>query len=146
MMITDGALIAPGLFQGLFNSVNEGAWDLVERDTPTGTEWAFASLNGKPAAGSVTMSNYKALNFSTWEASLGGMSTLAGNILNRAGVVYITAEDIYLNIEFTSWGGGGSALFAYPRSTTPPVPVPAALPLLLSGIGYTARRKQRACA
>jgi len=112
--LTSNVAFTRGNNAGLYNAVLE---TLYTSGSPADTLWAFAGLNGNPSTG-VTASNFAALTFTTWAASLGGQNNLQSNIVARAGVVHLITDDIYLNITFTSWAGGNvGGAFSYTRST-----------------------------
>jgi hypothetical protein len=103
--------------------------------TPCDTEWAFGpTQSGNP--GPITASNHASLSFTPFVAALG--SGVGDNALKFGpGVLHLISDDIYLNIQFTSWtpgrnGGGG---FRYIRSTPAqePVPEPASATLFALG-------------
>jgi len=150
--------LARNLTQPLYNSVLESSYTAL---SPLDTEWAFSLINGNPViafldAGSVYSGiGFSALTFADFTTALGGPGPAGGGsggiattILNRPGILHLITEDIYIDIEFTTWGiGPTTSIFAYNRTTNASsvgvVPVPAALPLLLSGIagiGFAARR------
>jgi hypothetical protein len=84
--------------------------------SPLDTEWAFG-----------TLTDYSTLSYQSLESMRNG--DLAALILNKAMVMHLINEDIYLSVEFTDWGQNFAGGFAYARSTpaqvTPPPP-PAA--------------------
>ena len=112
--ITDQVWLTRGNTQGLFNIRLSSMYSFNE---PLDTRWAFASLNGNPAT--VSAAEFAQLTFTNWASALGGMSLLATNILNRPGVLHLISDDIYIDIEFDTWGqrviGGGA--FSYERTT-----------------------------
>jgi PEP-CTERM motif len=127
----------------LFNIfVEEGPDDFT---SPLDTEWAFGPTQpGNP--GPITASNFANLVFDPFAPALG---RLVGNNILRfgPGVLHLISEDIYLDIRFTSWtsgevGGGG---FSYIRSTAGPAPVPepATMLLVTSGLGGVLYRRMR---
>lgn len=124
--------------EGIFNIAVENAFDrFTGQNAPADTEWAFASLAGNPAV--VSASDWALLNFDTWTISLGGGGSLAGNILNRPGVLHLISDDIYLDIQFTGWGQGhgGGGSFSYNRA-----PEPATVTMLgLGGLAFLRRKK-----
>ena len=66
------------------------------------------------------------IEFTTWTAAFG--NNTSANILNHNAVVHLVTDDVYLDLRFTSFQGGGSGGgFAYERSTA--VPEPAAVVL-----------------
>ena len=140
--LTPGVVLTRGDVQGLFNIALESAFG---NGSPADTRWAFADLNGNPA--DISALDFDSLVFDDWEDALGGRGALASNILDRIGVVHLITDDIYLEILFTDWGQGGGAggSFSYVRSDLSAIPLPAALPLLLSGLlGLGVFRRRRA--
>jgi hypothetical protein len=99
--ITTNVWLTRASSKGLFNAFLETNATSV---SPLGTEWAFGALT-----------NYASLAFSNWSGLLNGQSptTLVGQQM----VVHLTADDIYVGIEITVWGSGGSGGFAYQRTT-----------------------------
>ncbi len=91
--------------QGLFNIAQEDGYS-GQNGSPVDTEWA----TGRSA-------DWEALSFtnwSTWAGSLGGPTGTVG--VNA--VLHLISDDIYLDIRFLSYSGGGSAGgFAYIRAT-----------------------------
>jgi hypothetical protein len=115
--------------------------------SPLGTEWAF----GMPQfdnTGPITASNFANLEFADFVSALG--SNVGLNILEGPGVLHLIADDIYLDIRFTSWrrgdAGGG---FSYIRSTPgeTPIPEPSSAALVIAGAlawaGKVAARRTR---
>jgi hypothetical protein len=114
--------------------------------TPCDTEWAFGpTQSGNP--GPITATNYANLSFAPFVNALS--AAVGYNALRYGpGVLHLISDDIYLNIQFTSWTPGGSAGgFAYVRSTPSPEPVPepASATLFvvaaLAAVGSAARRR-----
>jgi hypothetical protein len=79
---------------GLYNIKQEGFYNLTTRLSPADTKWAFSGLNGNPT-GNFNAQNYQSLNFTNWQASLGGSGNLRTNIINRPGVVHLISDGIY---------------------------------------------------
>jgi hypothetical protein len=120
--------------QGIFNILDEGNFTI---GSPAGTRWATALNN---PLDTIAATNWAALDFTTWTAAYSG--NISGNILNHNAVVHLVADDVYLDLRFTSFQGGGSGGgFTYERST--PVPEPASLALALVGLMMPARRRAR---
>jgi len=111
--LTSGVSLTRGSFGGLYNTPAEsGATPGV---SPSDTKWAVGSL-----------ANYNTLSYGACPLEQGNHPP--GDV-NKTYVVHLVAEDIYLSITLTGWGGAGGAgdkSFAYTRSTaavvTPPTP------------------------
>jgi len=102
--ITPNIWLTRGTIQGIYNIKTETGY--THFLSPAGTEWA-----------SGTTSNYATLTYTNWEGwakSLGGPPQVPGH----NAVVHLVAEDIYIDLTFSSWPlhGGG---FSYARSTAP---------------------------
>lgn len=125
--ITDEVWLTRDPFQGgLFNATLESLWDFATFDSPKGTEWAVAGLNGNPAT--ISSSDHASLNFDTFTNAYGGTGVLAYNIVGARAVVHLVEDDIYLELEVTGWGQGnmgGGGSFSYLRSGPPAAPPPA---------------------
>jgi hypothetical protein len=126
--VTSNVAITRGGTQGLFNAVSEASY--TNFVSPADTEWAFSGLNGNPnfIMGEGAANN-GLLTFDDWKTALN--SQAGSNILNTPGVLHLVTDDIYIDIEFTSWGQGGpgGGEFTYARA----VPEPATLGLLALG-------------
>ena len=99
--ITDNVCLTRGNEGGLFNSVVEESWN---GSGPSDTEWSF---EGHCASGS---------GFGSFLASLGGQYYIGSNITNNPGCLHLITDDLYYNIDFSSWtccGNGGG--FSYTR-------------------------------
>ena len=72
------------------------------------TEWAFGAL-----------SNYASLTFATWQGF--AHRQISHHVVGKEIVLHLTVDDVYLSIEFSAWGSGGSGGFAYGRSTPAPL-------------------------
>ncbi len=70
--------------------------------SPKGTKWAIGDL-----------SELESLNFVSFRAAVEKPKKAVGKNL----VLHITAENVYLSVEFTSWSEGKKGGFAYKRST-----------------------------
>ena len=88
----------------IFNSVFE-TFD-SDTDGPKGTLWAIGTIAGG------------GLSWDTFKSTLGG--SVGSNILDSGYnpmVMHLTDEDLYVDVEFTSWTtGGNGGGFAYTRS------------------------------
>jgi hypothetical protein len=105
--------------QGIYNAYSESSYDV---SSPDDTEWAIGSVS--QGVGNLT--------FSTWSDTLD--DTVGNNILDSSYnpmVVHLITDDIYLDIEFTSWTSGGSGGgFSYTRSCAAAItPTPTATPV-----------------
>lgn len=127
--ITDNVAITRGNVQGLYNPIAESNWNGAG---PSGTLWLLGNTVQDVLDGTVDISD-----FTTWLDSHGS------NPLTQTGqdmVLYLTAEDIFIDVKFTSWGvgGGSGGSFSYDRAT----PTPGALGIFgLAGIAATRRRR-----
>jgi len=70
--------------------------------SPLGTEWAIGAV-----------SNISNLSFQTFRNAVGNPK----NVVGKGLVMHIIEEDIYLSVEFKSWGQSKNGGFSYERST-----------------------------
>jgi hypothetical protein len=133
--LTASVILSRNTSNGMINVASPADVAAFNAASPTGTTWATNIILAN-AGQNITATNYAALTFDTWTIAYNtpGMSgTLNANIISHDAVVHLVADDIYLNLHFTSFQGGGSGgAFTYVRST--PVPEPAAWHLLLTGV------------
>jgi hypothetical protein len=112
--LTDHVWITRGSTQGLINAAVETFYTRGGAN-PTDTEWAYGDL-----------SNYASLTYVTWEALYAHNSFL---MTTTPAVLHLISDDIYLSVQFNSWGQGffGGGAFSYTRSSpaTAPPPPPA---------------------
>lgn len=125
----------------LFNITAEGNvcpghdHDPVPFNSPEGTEWAVGSI-----------ADYASLTYTSFiDYGLHDIGGTGWANLSSPSVLHLIDEDIYIAIQFTSWGSGsaGGGSFAYTRATMSAVPVPAAAWFLGSGLvmlGWLRRR------
>jgi len=119
--LTANVALTRGNTQGMINILGEASFSGI---SPAGTEWATALNN---PGDTIAAANWAALDFTTWTAAYA--NNVSANILNHNAVAHLVADDVYLDLAFTSFQGGGSGGgFAYQRST--PVPEPATATLL----------------
>lgn len=105
--ITDSVWITRADKKGIFNIKKETAYDSA---SPSGTEWAYG-----------TTADTAALTFDTWVKTHGNNPS---SMINKDMVLHLIAEDIYIDLKFTSFtGGGAGGGFTYERSTEPKVSV-----------------------
>ena len=86
----------------IYNIVTENSAD--SGTSPVGTEWAQGTFN-----------DIGSLTFSSFRNACPGQKPK--NIVGIPMVLHIIQEDIYLEVEFTSWGQGKQGAFSYQRST-----------------------------
>jgi hypothetical protein len=130
--LSDTVWLTRGSDAGLFNIAQETEYQRFGDVSPAGTRWAFQGLNGNPESG-VSAEIFEDLVFSDWTSAL-GIQQVQQNILDRPGVVHLVDDDIYFDILFLEWTSPrGDTAVRYVR--TSPVPVPAAVWLMLSGLG-----------
>jgi hypothetical protein len=117
--LTPNVVLTRGTSMGMFNSAAEAAFNSVTNASPVDTEWA--TIINNPSA-TITATNFGTLSFTDWTHAYGGPgSSVQTNILKPA-VVHLISDNIYLNLQFTTFSSGG--VFSYVRST--PVPEPSA--------------------
>ena len=99
--ITDIVWITRANTQGIFNIFSENSY--TEEFSPADTEWAFG-----------TTANAFTLSYDSWEEAIG----TPPDMMNLDMVVHLITDDIYIDIKFTAWtGGGNGGGFTYERST-----------------------------
>jgi hypothetical protein len=76
--------------------------EATKNTSPLGTEWAIGEI-----------SNISNLTFSSFRSAVGSPKEVVGKRL----VLHILEEDIYLSVEFKSWGQNQIGSFSYERST-----------------------------
>jgi glucose/arabinose dehydrogenase len=110
--ITPDVWITRGNLQGLYNAKTEAAF--AHFLSPADTEWA----NG-------TTANYATLSYTDWNHWAKGVNPGPPSTVGVNAVLHLISDDIYIDIKFTSWAGGGSGGgFSYQRSTPAVVNVP----------------------
>src|SRR5258705_4205810 len=128
--ITPSVWLVRGASQGIYNARIEFA-GYQHSLSPVGTEWAYGQLT-----------NYAALSYQTWEDWFGGKGGGGPpSTLGKDAVVHIIPEDVYLYVQFTSWGVATGG-FSYVRSTQF-VPEPASSLLILAGLAMRGIRVYR---
>lgn len=131
--LTTNVALTRGNSQGMINILAESSFS---SSSPAGTLWA-TSINNP--GDTISAMNWAALDFTTWTAAYG--NSVGNNILNHNAVVHLVDDDIYLDLSFTAFQGGGGGGFAYIRST--PVPEPATSLILAAGSLVAALRRRR---
>lgn len=102
--ITDNVWITRANTKGIFNIAREHSYDDDNYTSPIGTLWAFG-----------TADDIDNLNFQPWRQSHGGN---APSIVDQPMVMFMVAENAYVEVLFTSWseGSGSGGGFAYTRA------------------------------
>ncbi len=133
--LTANVALTRGNTQGMINILAESSYASL---SPADTLWATALNN---PGDTITATNWAALDFTTWSAAYA--NSVGPNILNYDAVVHLVTDDVYLDLRFTSYQGGGSGgAFSYQRST--PAPEPASVSLvILTLIALNPRRLAR---
>jgi len=132
--LTANVALTRGNSQGMINILQEASFT---SSSPADTLWATALNN---PGDTIAAANWAALDFTTWAAAYG--NNTSANILNYSAVVHLVSDDVYLDLQFTSFQGGGSGgAFAYQRSTR--VPEPAAIALSICGSALLLLRRPR---
>ena len=99
--LTSGVWITRGNNGGqIFNAAVSSSAN--KTNSPVGTQWAIG-----------TLAEINSLSFKKFRAAVTNPKNIVGVNL----VVYLTEEDIYLSLKFTSWSGGKQGGFSYERST-----------------------------
>jgi hypothetical protein len=105
--------------------------------SPAGTLWATVLNN---PGDTIAAANWAALDFTTWSAAYA--NNIGPNILNHDAVVYLVNDEVYLDLRFSGFQGGGSGGgFSYTRST--PVPETTAVVLALQCLMILRTWRQR---
>jgi hypothetical protein len=124
--ITSDVWLTRNTTMGLFNVALENSYSHYL--SPTNTEWAYGAL-----------ANYTNLTYASWEA-WNGMNP--PSMLNQRAVLHLISDNIYIGIEFMSWGERGVGGFSYERTTTS-VPEASMESLLLAGSAVFGIRRWR---
>ncbi len=103
--LTPNVWITRGTEQGVYNAKTETGFSHFF--SPQDTEWADGTT--------ATYASLSYTDWNTWSKSIHGgpPSTVGVNA-----VVHLISDDIYIDVQFTQWGGPGGG-FAYTRSTPP---------------------------
>jgi hypothetical protein len=113
--ITDNVWLTRGSNKGIYNIRQESEYDQVDFSSPADTEWATGFNN---PAEEIAASNWEDLTFEPWIDSYGGplSQSLPQTIVSTNAVVHLIGDDIYLDLQFTSWSQGAGG-FSYLRAT-----------------------------
>jgi hypothetical protein len=106
--ITDNVWITRDTSRGIFNAAAEDFY--TNNLSPVDTEWAVG-----------TTSDLGSLTFASWEDTIGLSSPIGGppSSVGVDMVLHLITDDIYIDLEFLTWGVGPGAggAFSYERST-----------------------------
>lgn len=130
--ITSTVAITRGNVQGIYNPIAESSY--IEDQSPTGTLWLFGNTVQDVLDGTVDL-----MDFNDWETA---HSASPPSTVGVDSVLYLIAEDAYVDIRFTQWaiGAGGGGAFSYTRAI---IPTPSGAALLgVTALGAV-RRKRR---
>lgn len=117
--ITPNVVFARQDTQGIYNAASEVGF--AGGISPEFTEWATGLILANDGL-DIEAANYAALEFTDWASAYG--NSVGNNIVGTSAVVHLIAEDVYLDIKFTSWANariGGQGGFAYQRAVPPVV-------------------------
>jgi len=117
--ITPGVWLTRNTTQGLYNAATETGFTAFV--SPADTKWAYG-----------TLANYASLTYTDWEDWTGHNPP---SIVDQQAVLHLVNEDIYMSVEFLSWGIRGSGGFSYLRSTAS-VPEPSSAALLVAALAF----------
>jgi glucose/arabinose dehydrogenase len=124
--LTPNVWITRGTQNGIYNAKTETGF--AHFFSPADTEWA----NGTTA----TYASLSYTDWNTWAKDINGgpPSTVGVNA-----VMHLISDDIYVDVQFTSWGGSGGG-FSWQRSTPPPADVPPTVAITspTNGASFTA--------
>ncbi len=99
--ITPSVSITRGNSGGeIYNIIEES--QSTKGSSPSGTEWAIGEI-----------AEIENLNFASFRSAVGSPNQVVGKSL----VLHIINEDVYISVEFKSWGQGQNGDFSYERST-----------------------------
>ena len=101
--ITDNVWITRGANGQIFNIVSEVSANSAS--SPADTEWARGSFD-----------DIASLTFQSFRDATGGKPK---NAVGQTFVVHLITDDVYLDLQLTSWSTGKQGGFAYNRTTRP---------------------------
>jgi hypothetical protein len=131
-VITDNVALSRDSQYGIFNVFGE---DYYSDSSPADTLWATDLNNPGQTIGAANWDN---LTFDTWVDAYGGTGAAGANVVPgdepRNAVVYLITDDIYLDLQFTSWGVGRGAGGGFSYLRAEGVPEPAAASLIALGL------------
>ena len=126
---------------GLINIAVESFYSGVS--SPAGTQWAtglMAANSGK----AIDAANWGQLTFTDWIDAFGGAHTAGSEIAGTPAVLHLVNDNVYLDIEFTSWTAGDNGNFSYTRAIAPvPEPSSALLTAVALALWYRSATKRQ---
>ncbi len=130
-ILTDEVAITRANAQGIFNPIQESGFSFG--GSPEGTLWYFGGTVQDVIDGAVTLAD-----FDPWAAATGNNPPESVGV---NAVLYLEAQDAYLDIVFTDWGvtPGAGGTFAYTRAAIPAPATGAAL-VMVGALAFRRRR------
>jgi glucose/arabinose dehydrogenase len=124
-ILTPNVAITRDISAGIFNGWTESGYS--HNFSPQYTEWAVGDL-----------ADYATLTYTDWETCGGGRPVI--NLPGQQLVCHLTADDIYLSVQFTQLGGQFDGGFSYIRSTPSPANNPPTVSITspTNGAAFTA--------
>ena len=113
--LTADVWITRGGIQGLYNAATESGF--THFLSPQNTTWSDGAL-----------ADYASLTYVDWDTWAKAQHGGPPGTVGVSAVVHLLAEDIYLSVVFTSWGGSSGG-FSYLRSTPAPANQPPSVAL-----------------
>lgn len=117
--LTANVVLTRGGGGGLINIIEESFY--TSRSSPESTEWATDFNN---AGKSIAATNGLNLLFTNWIDAYGGEHSRGAFIAGRKAVVHLISDNVYLDLQFTSWTPGTGAGYSYLRAEPPGTPLP----------------------
>jgi hypothetical protein len=103
--LTTNVRLTRAMTRGMFNAASESGY--TSFFSPADTEWAYGQLT-----------NHASLVYTDCEDWNGHNPP---SMVGEAAVLHLISDDIYLSIQFTTWGGSSGG-FSYTRSTAVTIP------------------------
>src|ERR1017187_8019183 len=124
--LTPNVWITRDSSHGIYNAKTETAF--AHFFSPGDTEWADG-----------TTATYSSLTYTDWNTWARNIHGGPGNTVGVNAVLHLISDNIYLDVQFTSWGGSGGG-FSYQRSTPAPADVPPTVSITspTNGASFTA--------
>jgi hypothetical protein len=122
--LTDNVILTRGFFGGLINIATE--FQYSHGFSPEDTEWA-TDLTTEETIAATNWEDLESANaFTSWIDAFGGMGSGGEYIADRDAVVHLITDDIYLDLQFTSWlqgpTSGNDSSYSYLRAEPPAPP------------------------